>query len=128
MVEYHYTIPGNPVTKKNSQRIIVNRKTGKPMILPSEKYKQYEETAGWYFRERPSIESPCNVAMRYYMIDNRRADLANLEEATLDILVKYKVLKDDNYNIVRTMDGSSVEVDRKNPRCEITITVEGEND
>ena len=31
MTRYRYTIPGAPITKKNSQRIFRNPKTGKPM-------------------------------------------------------------------------------------------------
>lgn len=42
---YKYTIPLPPVTKKNSQRILVNRKTGMPFIAPSSAYKHYEEQA-----------------------------------------------------------------------------------
>ena len=42
---YKYTIPLPPVTKKNSQRILVNRKTGIPFIAPSSAYKHYEEQA-----------------------------------------------------------------------------------
>lgn len=119
---YSYTIPGQPITKKNSQRIVY--RAGKPMILPSEKYKEYEACCGWYIREHPKIERPCNVKCVYYMKDRRRADLVNLQEATLDILVHYGVLADDNYRIVQSMDGSAVYVDGKNPRVEITITVE----
>lgn len=124
-MEFKYTIPGQPITKKNSQRIVY--RAGKPMILPSEKYKEYEACCGWYIREKPKIDRPCNVSMEYYMKDRRRADLVNLEEATLDILVKYGVLSDDNYRIVQSMDGSCVSVDGKNPRCEITITILEEN-
>lgn len=42
---YKYTIPLPPVTKKNSQRILVNRKTGMPFIAPSSAYKRYEQQA-----------------------------------------------------------------------------------
>jgi hypothetical protein len=44
-VIYKYTIPLPPVTKKNSQRILVNQKTGMPFIAPSSAYKRYEEQA-----------------------------------------------------------------------------------
>lgn len=39
MAELHYTIPLPPITKKNSQQILVNGKTGRPFIMPSQKYK-----------------------------------------------------------------------------------------
>ena len=48
-------------------------------------------------------------------------DLVNLQEATLDVLVKYGVILDDNSNIVASMDGSRVLYDKNNPRTEIDI-------
>ena len=57
----------------------------------------------------------------YYMATRRKVDLANLIEPPCDILVKAKVLADDNSQIVAAHDGSRVELDRKNPRAEIEI-------
>ena len=51
----------------------------------------------------------------------RRVDLTNLIEATTDILVKARVLEDDNSKIVAAHDGSRVELDREKPRVEIWI-------
>ena len=69
-----------------------------------------------------------NVRCVYYMKTARRVDLANLIEATTDILVKTRVLEDDNSKIVAAHDGSRVELDRKNPRVEIEIEeMEDEN-
>lgn len=117
------TISLQPVTKKNSQQIHRNKRTGKRFIAQSEKYRTYEKAAGYYIRwQGEPIDYPVNVQMVYFMKDRHRVDLVNLQEATLDILVTWGVLKDDNYKIVATMDGSRVEVDRANPRTEITIT------
>ena len=114
-----------PVTKKNSQMILVNRKTGRPFISPSAKYKAYEKAAGYYLmpcQPEDPIDYPVNVECVYFMKDRRRVDLVNLQEATLDILVKWGVLKDDNSKIVVSMDGSRVDYDKDRPRTEITIT------
>lgn len=116
-------IKGRPVTKKNSQRIVVNRKTGKPFVVPSKAYAQYEKDAGWFVRGKGlMIDYPVNVKCVYYMPNKRRVDLVNLLEATCDILTHYKVIKDDDSTIVVSHDGSRVKVDRENPRCEIEIT------
>ena len=56
------------------------------------------------------------------MPTHHRVDQVNLLEATLDILVEYGVLADDNSNIVVSHDGSCVLYDKNNPRTEITIT------
>ena len=53
-----------PVTKKNSQRIIYRGK--RPMILPSEKYEEYERDAGWFIRPL-GIDYPVNIRCLYYM-------------------------------------------------------------
>ena len=55
------------------------------------------------------------------MPTRRRVDLVNLLEATDDILVHYKVLEDDNSNIIVSHDGSRVYYDKENPRCHIFI-------
>lgn len=102
---------------------MINRKTGKPFIAQSEKYRVYEKAAGYYIdRPEEPIDEAVNVQTVYFMKDRRRVDLVNLQEATLDILVRHGVLKDDHSGIVASMDGSRVEVDRENPRTEIVIT------
>lgn len=114
------TIPLEPRTKKNSQRIISVR--GHYMIMPSKKYKEYEKACKDYIPEqKQKINFPISVKCLYYMPTKRRTDLTNLLEATDDILVYYGVLEDDNYNIIASHDGSRVLYDKENPRTEIYI-------
>lgn len=119
-----YTIPIPPVTKKNSQRIFKNRRTGRSFVAPSEWYGNYEKAAIWYLRPPASgpISTPCNVRMLFYMPTKRRVDLVNLQEAALDVLVLAGVLSDDSAAIVASMDGSRVLRDKEHPRTEIEIT------
>lgn len=139
MVLYYATIRLNPKTKKNSQEIKF-RKTGTngffkrtkfglkyvgiPFIAQNEAYKQYENDAGWFLTQKPltPISQPVNVKCVFYRSSNLRCDLTNLLEAIDDILVKYKILKDDSFAILVSHDGSRVLVDKNNPRTEITIT------
>lgn len=117
------TIPLTPVSKKNSQRIVIVR--GRPMIIPSKVYKDYEKAAVALLRQQYSgepIDTKVNVAMVFYMPTHRRVDLVNLQEACLDVLVTSGILQDDNSKIVACMDESYVTYDKKNPRTEITIT------
>lgn len=114
-------IKGNPITKKNSQRIVLIG--GKPRILPSQKYKEYEARAMLYMpRLKAPISDPVNVRCVYFMESHRRVDLTNLLEATSDILVRYGILEDDNSNILWSVDGSKVMYDKSDPRVEIEIT------
>lgn len=120
-----FTIPEVPRTKKNSSRII-NRKlpNGKlqPMVIPSKAFTEYQEACGWHIKGKGlKIGYPVNVKCVYYMPTRRRVDLVNLIEATMDILVHYEVLKDDDCKIVVGHDGSRVYHDKTHPRCEIVI-------
>lgn len=116
-----FTVPLPPITKKNSQRIVI--RGNKPCILPSEKYKEYENLALWYIPKRGEpIDFPVNVKCTFYMPTNRVCDLTNHLEAIDDIMVKAGLLKDDNYKILASHDGSRVMVDKDNPRTEVVIT------
>lgn len=121
---YRYTIPGPPITKKNSQRIFRNPRTGKPFITKSAAYEAYEAAASYFLQPAPPapIETPCTVKCVYYMPTRRVVDLTNLLEATHDVLVTFGILKDDNSRIIVSVDGSRVCHDKANPRTEITIT------
>lgn len=123
-VEIQYTIALPPITKKNSQQILTNTKTGRPFIMPSKKFREYEAQAAWFLKPRPPrpIECPLTVKCLFYMPTRRRVDLTNLLEAIDDILVKTGIIKDDHSGIVVSHDGSRVLHDKDNPRTEITIT------
>lgn len=115
------TIPGTPITKKNSQQIVYAG--SRPMIIPSKAYKDYRRACLYAIpaEDRQRIDYPVNMCCVYYMPTKRRVDLCNLLEATCDILVDAGVLKDDNSTIVAAHDGSRVDLDREQPRVEITI-------
>lgn len=115
-----FTIPIAPITKKNSQRIV--QVNGRPLILPSQKYKEYEASCRAFMpRMKKPIDFPVNVECIYYMPTRRRVDLTNLLEATADILVRYGILADDNRNVLYSVDGSRVFYDKTKPRTEIYI-------
>lgn len=122
-----FTIKLAPVTKKNHSQIIKNPKTGQLMVLPSKQYKQYEKDARWFIPSIETIKERVTVEAHFYMPTRHRVDLVNLEQALLDILVKYGVLEDDNSNIVYSMDGSRVHYDKENPRTEVALIYESGN-
>lgn len=122
--EMRYTIALPPVTKKNSQRIVVNKTTGKRVILPSENYANYEEASRWFLRlvpEKP-LTGPLNVKCLFYMPTRRAVDLNNLLEAATDTLVRWRIIEDDNFRVVASHDGSRVLYDKDHPRTEVIIT------
>lgn len=121
MKPLEFTIYGRPITKKNSSRIVVSK--GKTMLLPSKQFVQYEKDCLKQLTgtHRKGVDNKINLKAVYYMPTRHRVDLVNLLEATCDILVKGKVIADDNSNIVASHDGSRVEYDKNNPRVEIEI-------
>ena len=116
---YKTFIPVIPRTKKNNSRIIYSK--GRPILLPSEAYVQFEKDCEPYL-EPLNIDYSVNVCAIYHRTDRRRIDLCNLHEALCDVLVKYKVVKDDNCSIIASMDGSKVIYDKENPGIELIIT------
>lgn len=126
MEEIKITLYGRPITKKNSSQIIFDRKNNRPILISSKQYKHYEKDCLKQItgRHKMEIDKPCNVGVVYYMPTKHRVDLVNLLEATCDILVAGKVLKDDNSQIIIGHDGSRVLYDKENPRAVITIRPE----
>ena len=116
-------IPIKPRSKKNSQQIIFNKKINRMMVIQSKTYTEFEKECKQYIPtlDKP-IDYPINLQCKFYVADARKRDIANFLEAIQDVLVKYKVLLDDDYSIVSSIDGCSMEVDRDYPRIEITIT------
>ena len=104
-----FMIPLPPITKKNSQQILINKKTGKPFIMPSKKYKEYERAAMTYMpKTAKPIDYPVNIRAYFFMPTKRKCDLTNLLEALDDIMVRAGVIADDHYGIVAGHDGSRV--------------------
>jgi len=119
-----FTIDLPPRSKKNSQQILVNRKTGRPFIMPSSAYKAYQKAALMLIpaKARQHIDYPVNVKATFYMPTRRACDLTNMLESLDDVLVDAGVLIDDNYNVVTGHDGSRVLYDKEHPRTEVEIT------
>lgn len=120
MIEF--TVPLTPVSKKNNQQIAINKATGRPFVVPSKKYKEYEKNALWFIpRKQKPIDEPVNVKCLFYMPTHRRCDLTNMLEAIDDVMVAGGLLADDNYKIIESHDGSRVLYDKENPRTEVYI-------
>lgn len=86
-----FSIPGRPITKKNSMRLVQSGKRSFP--IPSQQFRAYQEAAGWSIPcKGAAISRPVNLKCLYYMPTHGRVDLVNLLEATCDILVHYGVI------------------------------------
>lgn len=113
-------------SKKNSQNIIVNPRTRKPMIIQSKLYREFEQECGYYLlKYKKNISTPVNLKCTFYVKDKRKRDIVNLLNAIQDILVKYGVIADDNYNIVKSVDGSRIIYEKGREETIIEIESEG---
>lgn len=114
------TLKGRPATKKNSGRII--SRNGKPIIIPSEAYKNYEDACLWQLAGKKLYISGIVVVECKYYLPNKRSwpDLIGLLQATSDILTKAKVIDDDKW-ICSYGNSCIAGIDKDNPRAEIRI-------
>ena len=121
---YRYFIPEIPRSKKNSQQICINRKTGRRFVRQSDQYNDFETAASYYLQPKPKkpIDYPVTVKCTFWMPTRQKVDKSNLEAAIHDILVKYGILDDDDRDVLASTDGSRVYYDKTNPRVEIEIS------
>lgn len=134
-----YIIPGQPYVKKSNQRVIHHQALKRQIKIDTPSYQLWHQDAlkrleryGFNpnFKEQkkfqPDLEAminyPVNLQCRFFMKTNARVDLSALYEGIQDVLVEVGCLKDDNWHIVASHDGSGVEKDAERPRMEITIT------
>jgi len=116
-----FTIPLNPITKKNSMQPRMTKDKRFLGMMQSTAYQQYEKDAMVFIpaKCRTNISVPVNVKALFHMKTRRKVDKSNLESALHDIIVKAGVLADDsalNPPILVSTDGSRVRYDKENPR------------
>lgn len=118
-----YTITGNPIVKKNTQKVI--HRGGRSFVVYSAQYRGWLNNAmdELALQKRPEqpINYPVLLVCKFFMQTKRLVDLSALYEGIQDTLVKMEILADDNFNIVAGHDGSRVLLDREHPRIEIAI-------
>jgi Holliday junction resolvase RusA-like endonuclease len=118
-----YTITGNPIVKKNTQKVVW--RSGRPIVVYTPQYRSWWNNAmdELALQKKPAepIDYPVLLVCKFFMQSLRVVDLSALYEGIQDTLVKAEILKDDNFNIVVGHDGSRVLLDRENPRIEVAI-------
>ncbi len=114
-------IVGPPRTKKTSQRIVRNRKTGKPFVIGSDKTRAWANTATLQLKSQWHREPlSCSVAVKatFYRV-RRTGDLTNFAQSLGDVLQGTVIVNDRQ---IVSWDGSRLEWDKKRPRVEVEIS------
>ena len=116
------TIMGKVPSKSSSRRIILNRRTGFPMVISSAEVLQYEKDFTKQITGEHKNNFPEKTRLKVWITwftDSFRQDLDAPAKAIFDNLQKAGVIFNDNrideYSIVR-------KIDKVNPRAVITIT------
>lgn len=125
-----YVISLDPRAKKNSHRIAGSGprcpmcgKFQKQFIRNGSTATDFAFRAAQYLHPKPArpFGQEVHLIYRVYTATWHKKDDLNLYEALDDILVKEKILEDDNRKIIRSRDGSRVLYDKEHPRAEIYI-------
>jgi Holliday junction resolvase RusA-like endonuclease len=114
------TIFGQPITKKNSQQLIIAG--GRPLIIQSKAFRAYEKMAKQQITLLGSpnpITGDVWVKCLYYLATARNPDLSNLMAATHDILEHCKIIINDSQ--IKSVDGTRILGKDPEPRVEIEI-------
>ena len=110
-----FTIIGEPASKANSRRLVINKKTGKPMSIKSEKALAYVKAVQKQVPIlAPLLDGPLVAHISIYYA-SRRPDLD--ESLILDALQGRIYHNDRQIEIKHVSKG----IDKKNPRAYVEI-------
>ena len=117
-------------SKKNSKRILFNRKTRKPFVAQSENSSRSSNAIAILLRDAKirkawfamiaGVPVPYRLNIKIYRSTKRRFDYVNIVQGLLDVMVKLKYLPDDSADIVIPVF-HPFEVDKLHPRVRLWI-------
>lgn len=116
------TIYGQTPAQKNSKQIFYNKATGKPFITSNSIVKDWQKSALLQLRTiKERFTEPVRLSYHFYCKDNRGRDLDNMIASVNDILQSAdNIIAGDNWQVLE-IGSAKAEIDKENPRAEITI-------
>lgn len=106
MILSSYVLDGETPSKKNNR---IGLRSGKN--IPSEKYRKWLQAKKIeLFRQGilcQPIDKPVKISFVFYHKDERTRDTDNQISSILDLLKDAKVIKDDNWKIVRAISAKA---------------------
>ncbi len=124
---------GNIPSSKNSKRIVINKRTGKPMIISSQTVQNYRKKYLEQWKNKENIEKFKSMCTKYpillhvrFIRDSKRIfDYCNAIQLPQDLMVEFGWLPDDNTNFVKPIFEDPI-VDKA--RAGIEFWIEGMED
>lgn len=106
MIISNYRLTGETPSKKNNR---IGLRSGKN--IPSERYQKWKKAKYIELLHQgivcPPLEKPLTIEFFFYHTDNRTRDTDNQISSILDLLKDAKVIKDDNWQIVRRISAEA---------------------
>lgn len=125
------TYHGAVYSKKNSKRIIVNRRMGRPQIISNQRAREMEVAMVRMFQAQAAkakweanTGTTYEVSIFIWTKDRTRRDLDNQATSILDALVAAGVIPDDSMKYVISLQVEFMGVDKNDPRAEVTVRKE----
>ena len=114
---------GTVYSKKNSKRIVRNKRTGRMSLISSEAAQGNERDMANQFKSqvKKQIDFPCEIDIKIFEPNFTRRDLDNQATSILDALKASEVIIDDDFKHVPAVSVKFGGVNNQNPRAEITI-------
>ncbi len=115
------TLLGQTPSQKNSKQMALNRATGKlfPVSNPIVKAWQ-KDVAKQLLQFSGMADGKVCISYQFYCLVFLRRDIDNLIASVNDALVHAGLIKDDSWQWL-SLGHADAELDRQNPRCELTI-------
>lgn len=115
----NYRLEGETPSKKNSRQVFKGGRN-----IPSKRYLEWlKRSEIALFRQGilvPALSCPIEIRMTFHHSDERTRDTDNQVSSVLDLLKGIKVIKDDNWKIVRRISAEAL----KDKESFVTIAIE----
>lgn len=102
-----YKLTGETPSKKNSR---IGLRSGKN--IPSERYQKWKNAKHIEILHQgilcPPLDKPLTIEFVFHHSDNRTRDTDNQISSILDLLKDAKVIKDDNWQIVKRISAEAL--------------------